>query len=182
MYNKFHEEYLQIIDKNMPYKVLPKKETKPKRKLWISKAILTSIKIKNMLYKKYLQKQDVFWYERYKFYRNKINKLISKIKKNHFRKFFQYNFQNSRGTWKRINELLNKKPNKNEDVVINEYWATICNQKVVSNKFSNYFVNVSQNLLRELGEPNNKFQDYLKDTNTHIFFSRKQQQLKYKNY
>ena len=26
MYNKFHEEYLQIIDKNMPYKVLPKKE------------------------------------------------------------------------------------------------------------------------------------------------------------
>ena len=182
MYNKFHEEYLQIIDKNMPYKVLPKKETKPKRKPWISKAILTSIKIKNILYKKYLQKQDVFWYERYKFYRNKINKLISKIKKNYFRKFFQDNFQNSRGTWRRINELLNKKPNKNEDLVINEYWATICNQKVVSNKFSNYFVSVSQNLLRELGEPNNKFQDYLKDTNTHIFFSRKQQQLKYKNY
>ena len=25
-------------------------------------------------------------------------------------------------------------------------------------------------MLRELGEPNNKFQDYLKDTNTHIFF------------
>ena len=81
MYNKFHEEYLQIIDKNMPYKVLPKKETKPKRKPWISKAILTSVKIKNMLYKKYLQKKDVFWYERYKFYRYNINKLISKIKK-----------------------------------------------------------------------------------------------------
>ena len=41
------------------------------------------------------------------------------------------------------------------------------NQKVVSNKFNNYFVNVAQNLLRELGEPNNKFQDYLKDPNTH---------------
>ena len=45
------------------------------------------------------------------------------------------------------------------------------NQKVVSNKFNNYFVNVAQNLLRELGEPNNKFQDYLKDPNTHTNWS-----------
>ena len=34
-------------------------------------------------------------------YRKKINKLISKSKKNHFRKFLQDNFQNSRGKWKR---------------------------------------------------------------------------------
>ena len=53
---KFHEKYLQIIDKNVPHKMLSKKETKLKQKLWISKAILTSIKIKNILYRKYLQK------------------------------------------------------------------------------------------------------------------------------
>ena len=57
------------------------------------------------------------------------------------------------------NELLNKKPNKNDDMVIKENQAITCNQKVVSNKFNNYFINVAQNLLRELGEPNNKFQD-----------------------
>ena len=28
MYNKFHEKYLQIIDKNIPYKILPKKRSK----------------------------------------------------------------------------------------------------------------------------------------------------------
>ena len=43
-----------------------KKETKLKQ---INLVVLTSIKIKNILYKKYLQKQDIFWYERYKFYR-----------------------------------------------------------------------------------------------------------------
>ena len=43
--------------------------------------------------------------------------------------------------------------------------------KVVSNKFNNYFFNVPQNILRELGEPNNKFQDYLKDPDSHTFFS-----------
>ena len=53
------------------------------------------------------------------------------------------------------------KPNKNDDIVINENRAIICNQKVVSYKFDKYFVNVAQNLLRKLGEPSNKFQDYL---------------------
>ena len=41
MYNKFHEKYLQIIDKNIPYKILSKKEIKLKQKPWISMAILT---------------------------------------------------------------------------------------------------------------------------------------------
>ena len=98
MYNKFHEKYPQVIDKNIPYKILSNKETKLKRKSWISKVILTSVKIKSILYRKYLQKQDIFWYERYKFYRNKISKLISKSKQNHLQKFFQDNFQNARGS------------------------------------------------------------------------------------
>ena len=70
----------------------------------------------------------------------------------------------------KINELLNKNPKKNDDIVIKENGAIICNQKVFSNEFNNYFVNATQNLLRELGEPNNKFQEYLKDPNTHSFF------------
>ena len=45
----------------------------------------------------------------------------------------------------------------------------------ISSKFNNYFVNVAQNLLRELGEANNKFQDFLKDPHTW-------HQLKYKNH
>ena len=42
-------------------------------------------------------------------------------------------------------------------------------EKVVSSKFNIYFVNIAQNLLRELGESNNKFQN-LKDPNTRSFF------------
>ena len=60
--------------------------------------------------------------------RNMINKLISKSKKKSSSKVFQDNFQNSRGTWKKVNEILNKKPNKNDNIVINENGAIICNQ------------------------------------------------------
>ena len=57
-----------------------------------------------------------------------INQLISKSKKKSSSKVFQDNFQNSRGTWKKVNEILNKKPNKNDNIVINENGAIICNQ------------------------------------------------------
>ena len=45
MYNKLHEKYLQMIDKNIPYNMLSKKENKGEEKPWISKAGSTSIKI-----------------------------------------------------------------------------------------------------------------------------------------
>ena len=35
MYQKFPEKYLQITDKNIPYKILSKKEAKLKQKPWI---------------------------------------------------------------------------------------------------------------------------------------------------
>ena len=57
---------------------------------------------------------------------------------------------------------------------MSENGAIICNQKVVLNKSNNYFINVAQNLLRELSEPNNTFEDYLKEPNTHSFILRKQ--------
>ena len=48
MYNKFHEKYLKITDESKPYKILSKKETKLKKKPWISKTILASVKIKSI--------------------------------------------------------------------------------------------------------------------------------------
>ena len=49
------------------------------------KTMLTSIKIKDMLYKKYLQKLDIFGMKGiYQFYGNKINKLISESKNKSF--------------------------------------------------------------------------------------------------
>ena len=43
-------------------------------------------------------------------------------------------------------------------------------QKTVTNKFNDYFINVAQNLLKDLGESNNEFQYYLKNPNKHSFF------------
>ena len=48
-----------------------------------------------------------------------INKLISKSKKNYFRKFFQENHTKSKVIWTKINEIIQNKKRENEDIFLN---------------------------------------------------------------
>ena len=59
-------------------KLLSKRKLK-EESLITKKSIPQSIKIKNKFYIKYIQ-QDQFWYEAYKYYRNKIDILIKRTK------------------------------------------------------------------------------------------------------
>ena len=108
----------------------------------------------NNFLSKYIKKQDPFWYERYKYYRNKVNMLISKSKKNCLREYFQEIYNNSKKIWTKINELPNKKHKKTNEVLINKQGCIIIDQEIVANKFNNYFV---KNLLKDLEDTNNNF-------------------------
>ena len=57
-----------------------------------------------------------------------------------------------------------------DDIFLSQNRAIITEQRIVASKFNKYFINVAQNLLKDLGESNNKFQDYLKNPNKNIFF------------
>ena len=96
--------------------------------------------------------------------------LLRKSKQNYMRKFFQENYYDSKNLWAKINELLNKKRSAANDIFLNDNGAIITHQQVVVNKFNEYYINVAQNLLKEIGETNNEFQDYLKNPNEHCFF------------
>ena len=73
-----HKTSLHILNKFFPLKILTKKELELECKPWITKGILTSSKIKNKTYKqfkKYGKQED---YEKFKRYRDLINKLKRK--------------------------------------------------------------------------------------------------------
>ena len=92
--------------------------------------------------------------------------MIKKSKRNHLGSYFQSNLYNSKLTWNKINNILNKR-SKERDIIISENGITISDQKLVGNKFNTYFTNVTQNLLKDLGKTNNKYQDYLKNPSEH---------------
>ena len=121
-----------------------------------------------MYYKKFLTTQKKFWYNRYKHYRNTLNSLISKSKRNHLRNYIQDNQQNSTKMWSKINEVLQNKKRLDETLRICDNGMTISDTARIANKFKNYFTNAVQELKKLV--KTNKFQDYLKNSNEHSLF------------
>ena len=57
-----------------------------------------------------------------------------------------------------------------DDIFLSENGAMITEKRIEANKFNKYLINVAQNLLKDLEESNNKFQDYIKNPNENSFF------------
>ena len=68
---------------------------KRKKKPWVTKGILLSIKKKNIFLRHFTNTKQKFHYEKYRFYRDKINHLLRKSKKDYFSKFFKDNVNNA---------------------------------------------------------------------------------------
>ena len=84
-------------------------------KPWITPALLCSINQKNKLYKKLLRCPNITNTNNYKQYINILTYLLRDAKKLFYEKSFEENKNDSRNTWKILNEVINKrKMNINE--------------------------------------------------------------------
>ena len=66
------------------------------------KGIVMSIKAKNRLYRKFSRSKDKF-----KNYRNYLDKITRPSKANHYRNFFEENKKNMLKTWNGIKQVIN---------------------------------------------------------------------------
>ena len=102
LFSSFHRKLNTVVNNHETVKILSKRKIKQLAKPWITKGILTSIRIKNRLY----MSGD---HAQYKNYRNTISKLTRISKKQYYSQFFSNNIKNMQKTWEGINTLLNRK-------------------------------------------------------------------------
>ena len=140
-YNIFHKNFLTLMNKPAPFKSLSKREINIKQKSWLTKGILTSIDIKRRFFKKFKKTNRNYIYIKYKYYRDVLNSLIRKSKKNHYKVYFEKNIRNSKKTWDEINKILSRKGNKQYSYVLHENGNFITDHKQVANKFNQFFTN-----------------------------------------
>ena len=174
IYKYFHDQLVHIINFHAPYIELSRKQSLWARKPWIDRKLQKLIEEKNKLYRKYIAKnKDVFWFNRYKTIKKSCERLIQESKKKHFAAYFTENLNNSKKVWQGINDILrNKNRKENSEIYLDEKGSIITDQKIVSNKFNQFYTNVARNLLKDLGETPTKYQDYLRNPNEHsIFFN-----------
>ena len=106
MFDTFYSKISEFIDIHIPLKQLSKKESRLKTKPWITSAIRTSIKIKNKLYKKFLETKSFYYHTKFKVYRNELNHLIKISKRNYYNDYFLLHLNDGKRIWKGIKQII----------------------------------------------------------------------------
>jgi len=162
-YNKFVSIFTKIYDECIPmrkYKCTNKTEP---RFPWITRGLLKSINTKNKLYKRYIQKPCEERLSIFKNYRNKLNSLIRKSKREYYERKFESVKYNMRKTWKTINSVIGRnKKNNIQAQFTSAHGHNISNPQEIADEFNNFFVNVGPNLASTIKTDGKNYYDYLR--------------------
>ena len=170
-YNFFHENHKAILNKHYPMETLTRKQQELEVKPWITRGILTSIRIKSRLYKTFKKSKSSQDYAKFKYYRDTINSLLRKSRKQYLKQYFIKHANNLKKTWNGINNILHLQGKiKVSDIFLNIDGKLVTDQKTVVNKMNNYFINVADNLAQKIPKHNTKYQDFLKNPNEHSIY------------
>ena len=112
MFEIFVSEYSRHFEDCSPLKTIKRNNPKKTKSPWITKGLLASVRKKKRLYKKLLKHPTLICETQYKTYKNKLNHLSRTAKKMYYDDKFQLVKNNLKETWKLINEVTDKKKQK----------------------------------------------------------------------
>ena len=143
-FEEFVKLFTDTVNFHAPRRRATRKEKKLKSKPWLTQGLLKSIKLKNKMYKQFLMHPSNYQFDKYKKYRNVLNRAIEGAKRNYYNKIVTEEKHNSEKLYQIINKicklknskrifptnLLNDKGNvttKPEEIacVLNEHFASV---------------------------------------------------------
>ena len=126
------------------------------------------LKAKNRFYRKYSRGKDkaikADLNNKFKNYRNYLNKITRLTKDNHYKNFFEENKKNMLKTWNGIKQVINtdKKSTRKINCIIGEN-LYIHDAKQMTKMFNNHFSQVGQKLEKRIRPISKKYDYYLNE-------------------
>ena len=154
-YDTFLNYFTTLYNQNCPVKQI--KVTKRKAfKPWFTRGLQNACKKKNNLYSLSLRSKDPHILDRYKRYKNKLTKILRLSEKQYFDKFLKEHKNNTKGTWKILNNIVgNKKKMNNYPETFKQNDKIFKSKEEISNGFNNFFANVGPDLAKKINVPEN---------------------------
>ena len=159
-----------IYDSSFPLRRLSRKRQKDKP--WITVGLKISIRHKNSLYRKSLQKPSESRCFRYKEYKNIVDRCIREAEQSYYREVFEEYKGSTRRTWQYLSAMMGKTNNKrpkNIAKVITEN-GEFTDPDAVSNAFNDYFCSIGKTLADAIPNRGNKFLNYLRNQISSSFY------------
>ena len=174
-FNAFFDKFTSLYDKHVPLVKLTKKQAKLRSKPWITKGLLTSMKIRDSVLCDMNDTGDPklkqFLFSRYKFYRNRIVTLLRLSKKLHYRNYFVANSNNVRKVWTGIREIISVKNSKASNDISLLVNNTVTSDPVtVSESFNEFFSSVATKVRSKIPASRHNFSTWLQNPHQHSIF------------
>ena len=170
-YDIFCEIFIELYNKHLPIQT-NKSGKRQSKKPWVSREILKLIDKKNKCYKKYILSPLDTNFDKYKKIRNKVTSSLRRAKKEYYFQKFDSIKQNSKLTWKLINDVLGKQKatlNKEQSFTHNE--TVINNPSDIAESFNEYFVQIGSKISSSLENHNDKdFHTYMNKPISYTLF------------
>ena len=161
-HNVVETNITEAIDLHLQPKTVRFDKYRHKMSPWITRGILHSIKFRDKLYKEFkLTDPNSPSYEsaeiNLKTYRSILQKTIRAAKTSYYSNMFNKFINDSRKTWRTINEVLNKCKDKRSFpnyFIINN--SKVNDKQQIADKFNDFFVNIGPNLSRNITNTSGK--------------------------
>ena len=164
-YNNFSDSFFSLYNLHFPITKFKFNKNYNKLEKWMSKGILTSRREKNRLSKLCFTHPNPTNSAIFKKYRNLYNKIIRAAKKMSYDKLFKKFQSNLSKTWQLINEVINKKPKKENNtfsqLLINN--CKISDPFEIANEFNDFFTSIAQKIADDI-VPTDKPPDLLQSS------------------
>lgn len=169
-YDSFITTISQLYDKYCPLVARGSKRNIDKP--WITKGLQNACKKKNLLYKQFLKSRTQEAENKYKKYKNKLISIMRFCKKQYYMEKLEKNKNNTKSTWKVLNELIkNKKSVKEYPSYFYSQNDTIMQEnKPIANQFNEHFVKVGESLAKSIASPPNTSQERVRNVISESMF------------
>jgi hypothetical protein len=162
-YNDFSNKLNNVINIYAPEKTVSIQPRYIIREKWMTKGMMKSSYTLNKLFRKCSKKAKTDpSYVHYVRYINCYNKLKHFAKTTYYLQLFDEFKNNSKQTWKVLNNLIGKQNDKTfVPIKFKHNDELISNPQDIANHFCDYFTNVGPGLAAKIPEPINRYSHYL---------------------
>ena len=163
-FNKFHETLTSALDRTCPKREFLIRHDKVIRDPWITKGLSNSLRRQKQLYKNQLRLKNTDLVDKYKKYRNTLQKILRVSKIQYFTRKCEELKTNSRKLWQLINQVTGKgKPKKHVIECLKIDNLLQYSPQKITNGFCDHFANVGKNYAEKLKPPKVLVETYIEE-------------------
>ena len=156
---------------NFPLRTLSRKRQRDKP--WITPGLKISIRHKNRLYRKSIQKPSPSIYSRYLTYKYIVDKCIKEAEANHHKSVFENHSASAKRTWHYLSNMIGQRSSKSSQIAkIRVNNKDLFASEDISNAFNDYFCSIGKELSDKLPHRKNAFINYLQNKIVNSFYLR----------